>query len=332
MLIQNPPVAITDRLWMLGTTEYPVYLFRGAQYGTLFEGGIGPLAAVLRQQLTDLEIAGDRIRQLIVTHAHPDHVMAVPAMRELCPGIQVIASETAARTLSVEKAVAFFAKMDDALTDSLIAQGLVVESQRRTPLAENRIVIDRQVREGDAIEVDDGVAFQVLQTPGHSDCSLSFYEPQAKLLIISDATGYYMPAHSGWWPNYFAGYGPYVQSIERLAAVDAEVLGLSHNGAIRGTEAVGAVLPRRPGGDPSVPPADRRSREVGQDAARDRRGTGPGDPRENAADVSGFLSEELRDSGQGVPAARRNRGTGRLTRHAGRNQSRSRAPNATRKR
>ena len=238
MLIQNPPVAVTDRLWMLGTTEYPVYLYRGSQYGTLFEGGIGPLAAVLRKQLTDLEIAGDRIRQLIVTHAHPDHVMAVPAMRELCPGIQVIASETAARTLSVEKAVAFFAKMDDALTDSLIAQGLVVESQRRTPLAENRIVVDRQVREGDAIEVDDGVAFQVLQTPGHSDCSLSFYEPQAKLLIISDATGYYMPAHSGWWPNYFAGYGPYVQSIERLAAIDAEVLGLSHNGAIHGSDAV----------------------------------------------------------------------------------------------
>ncbi|MCL4207325.1 MAG: MBL fold metallo-hydrolase [Pirellulaceae bacterium] len=239
MLIQNPPVAITDRLWMLGTTEYPVYLFRGSQYATLFEGGIGPLAAVLRQQLADLGIAGDSIRQLIVTHAHPDHVMAVPAMRELCPGIQVIASETAARTLSVEKAVAFFAKMDDALTDSLVAQGLVAESQRRAPLAENRIAIDRPVREGDTIEVDDGVAFQVLQTPGHSDCSLSFYEPQAKLLIVSDATGYYMPAHGDWWPNYFAGYGPYVQSIERLAAIDAEVLGLSHNGAIRGAEAVG---------------------------------------------------------------------------------------------
>jgi 2-aminobenzoylacetyl-CoA thioesterase len=238
MLIQRPPVDITERFWMLGTTEYPVYLYRGATFDTLFEGGIGPLAGVLRQQISDLAIDGQGIRQLIVTHAHPDHVMAVPAMRRICPRVQVIASETAARTLAIEKAVSFFAKMDQALTDSLIAQNLIAESHRGEALAENQIGVDREVREGDSIEVDDGVAFQVLQTPGHSDCSLSFYEPQAKLLIISDATGYYMPQHNTWWPNYFAGYGPYVESIERLAAIDAEVLGLSHNGAIRGADAV----------------------------------------------------------------------------------------------
>jgi 2-aminobenzoylacetyl-CoA thioesterase len=238
MLMQNPPVALTDQLWMLGTTEYPVYLFRGSQYDTLFEGGIGPLAAVLQQQVHDLQIDPARIRQLIVTHAHPDHVMAVPAMRQLCPNVQVIASETAAETLAVDKVVLFFAKMDDALTDSLVAQHLVDEAQRRAPLAENQIAVDRTVRDGDTIAVDEGVAFQVLHTPGHSDCSLSFYQPQARLLIISDATGYYMPEHSDWWPNYFGGYGAYLESIERLAAIDAEVLGLSHNGAIRGADAI----------------------------------------------------------------------------------------------
>jgi 2-aminobenzoylacetyl-CoA thioesterase len=238
VLIQNPPVQILDRLWMLGTAGYPLYLVRGRQQDTIFEGGIGPLAAVLRQQLNDLDIAADRVRQLIVTHAHPDHVMAVPALRELCPGIQVVASPTAAQTLAVEKVVAFFAKMDDALTGSLIDQGLASEEQRRPPLAENRIGVDREITEGDTVEVDDGVEFQVLQTPGHSDCSLSFYEPQARVLIISDATGYYLPQLPGWWPNYFSDYGAYVQSIERLATIDADVLCLSHNGAIRGADEV----------------------------------------------------------------------------------------------
>ena len=27
MLIQNPPAAITDRLWMLGTGPYPLFLY-----------------------------------------------------------------------------------------------------------------------------------------------------------------------------------------------------------------------------------------------------------------------------------------------------------------
>jgi glyoxylase-like metal-dependent hydrolase (beta-lactamase superfamily II) len=244
MLVKDPPVEIIDKLWMLGTNEYPCYLYQGRDQATIFEGGIGPLGAVLRQQLRDLDIAADRIKQLVVTHAHPDHVMAVPMVRQMCPGIQVVASEPAAKTLAAEKAVAFFCKMDDALTGSLIDLGLVSDEQRRPPLTENRITVDRVVREGDAVEVDEGVAFRVLETPGHSDCSLSFHEPNRNVLIISDATGYYMPQHDGWWPNYFTDYGAYVDSIERLAGIGAEVLCLSHNGVVRGSDDVAEYFRR----------------------------------------------------------------------------------------
>ena len=78
----------------------------------------------------------------------------------------------------------------------------------------------------------------MLQTPGHSDCSLSFYEPGEKVLVVSDATGYYMPQCDEWWPNYFSSYGDYVDSMRRLAQLDTEVLCLSHNAAVRGGEAV----------------------------------------------------------------------------------------------
>jgi glyoxylase-like metal-dependent hydrolase (beta-lactamase superfamily II) len=82
----------------------------------------------------------------------------------------------------------------------------------------------------------------VLETPGHSDCSLSFHEPARGILIISDATGYYLPEHEYWWPNYFTGYGAYLASMKRLAALGAEVLCLSHNGAITGAADVGAYF------------------------------------------------------------------------------------------
>lgn len=238
MLIQNPPAKIAGNLWMLGTTGYPLYLYRGQRGATIFEGGIGPSAAVLRQQLGQLGVTGDDVRQLVITHAHPDHVMAIPALAALCPQAQVVASELAAKTLSVEKVVGFFCKMDDTLTNSLIELGLASDDQRREPLPQNVIPVGRTVREADAIEVDEGVAFQVLETPGHSECSLSFYEPAAKLLIISDASGYYMPEHDAWWPNYFADYGQYLSSLQRLAQIDAEVLCLSHNGALRGAAAI----------------------------------------------------------------------------------------------
>jgi 2-aminobenzoylacetyl-CoA thioesterase len=238
MLVKDPPVQIIDKLWMLGTNLYPLYLLQGAQGGTIVEGGTGAMGPILREQLAQLNVAADTIRQVIVTHAHPDHVMAVPLFREMFPQVSVIASAPAAKTLQAEKAVGFFCKMDDLLTGALIQAGVVGEQHRRGPLAANTIAVDRVVQEGDTIEVDAGLALEVLETPGHSDCSLSFYDRARRVLIISDATGYYVPQYDTWWPNYFSDYAAYLRSIERLAALDAEVLCLSHNGVIRGSEAV----------------------------------------------------------------------------------------------
>jgi glyoxylase-like metal-dependent hydrolase (beta-lactamase superfamily II) len=238
MLVKDPPVEIIDNLWMLGTNLYPLYLFQGSRGGTIVEGGTGAMGPILREQLAQLGIAADTIRQVIVTHAHPDHVMAVPLFREMFPQVSVIASAPAAKTLQAEKAVAFFCKMDDMLTGALIQSGVVGEQHRRGPLAANLIAVDRVVKDGDTIEVDAGVVLEVLETPGHSDCSLSFHDRARRVLIISDATGYYVPQYDTWWPNYFADYAAYLRSIERLAALDADVLCLSHNAVIRGVDAV----------------------------------------------------------------------------------------------
>ncbi|NUQ66247.1 MAG: MBL fold metallo-hydrolase [Pirellulales bacterium] len=242
MLVKDPPVEITEGLWMLGTSEYPLYVYHGGGEYTIFEGGIGAVGPILAEQFEALGIAGQSVARIVVTHAHPDHVMAVPAFRQMFPQATVVASEIAAKTLAVEKAVAFFAKMDQMLAAALIEHGLIREQHRAVPPAENRIAVDRSLHEGDTLEVGAGKTFQVFETPGHSDCSLSFFEPVARILVVSDATGYYMPRHGAWWPNYFTDYGKYVASMERLAGLDAEILCLSHNGAVRGADEVAAYF------------------------------------------------------------------------------------------
>jgi len=241
MLVKDPPVEVAQNLWMLGTNAYPLFLFQGQQEDAIFEGGIGAMGPVLREQFQQMGIAADRVKQVVVTHAHPDHVMAVPLFRQMFPQAAVVASAVAARTMGAEKAISFFCQMDDALTASLLKTGLIGESHRPQPLAEKQIPVDRVVKEGDAIVVEEA-SFGVLETPGHSECSLSFYEPRRKILLISDATGYYMPGEQAWWPNYFAGYRAYVDSMRRLAGLEAETLCLSHNGAIRGAEEIRAYF------------------------------------------------------------------------------------------
>jgi len=241
MLIKDPPVAVTGTLWMFGTTAYPVYLFLGESEAAILEGGIGASGPMLRQQMAAAGIRPELVKQVVVTHAHPDHVMAVPRFREMFPGVTVVASEIAARTLAAEKAIAMFRQVDEAVCASLAKLGRIAEEHRPEPFAGSQIAVDRAVKEGDVIAVD-GRGFQVLATPGHSECSLSFYEPAEQILLISDATGYYMPEAGAWWPNYFSDYAAYLASMRRLAGLPAEVLCLSHNGAIRGADDVRAYF------------------------------------------------------------------------------------------
>jgi len=71
MLINNPPVEITDNLWMLGTNEYPLFLFKGEGEGTIFEGGTGAMGPILGRQMEQLGIigppeSGGRMREVLI--------------------------------------------------------------------------------------------------------------------------------------------------------------------------------------------------------------------------------------------------------------------------
>ncbi len=49
MLIANPPVAIADGLWMLGTAAYPLYLVQSGGEAAIFEGGTGSMAPLVAE-------------------------------------------------------------------------------------------------------------------------------------------------------------------------------------------------------------------------------------------------------------------------------------------
>lgn len=241
MLIKNPPVEIADGLMMLGTNEYPIFLVQSQDEAALFEGGVGACGPVVSEQIAKLDVSVHEIKQIVITHAHPDHVMAVPAFRELFANAVVCASEAAAKTLMVEKAVGFFTKIDGMLTEALIKAGSITEQHRPQPLKEHRIPVDQTLADGDIVTVGD-LKFTCLATPGHSDDSLSFHEPGRGILIIADATGFYLPDSEYFWPNYFSDYESYLGSIKRLAGLDAEILCLGHNAVIKGRDAVEAFF------------------------------------------------------------------------------------------
>lgn len=237
MMILNPPAEVSPDILMLGTSPYPVYLLKGGHRGILVEGTIGAMGPMVAEQLQEFGIANDYIAQVLVTHAHPDHVMALPFFRKLFPNATVVASGIAAKALQAEKAVAFFSKIDAMLTESLLKSGVIRERHRPTERAGATIPVDRIVSDGDTIETG-SLSLKVMSTPGHSECSTSFFEPVKRFVISADVTPYYIAAHDYWWPNYFTGYGAYMASMDRVSALGAEIACLGHTATITGADEV----------------------------------------------------------------------------------------------
>lgn len=238
MLITRVPRELAEGFWMLGSEAYPLYVYAHTEQASVLEGGISALGPVLAEQLEARRLAPGGLGKLVVTHAHPDHVMAIPWLRRRYPQLKVIASQAAADTLANPKALAAFGQIDVALAESLRQAGRLDQPADAPPTDPELFAVDEVVRQGDTIEVASEVAFQVLETPGHSPCSISLFEPAKRFLVVSDATGYWLPADDYWWPNYFGDYGVYLASMERLAGLSSEVLCLSHNAAITGREEI----------------------------------------------------------------------------------------------
>lgn len=71
-----------------------------------------------------------------------------------------------------------------------------------------------------------GLVFRVVATPGHTPGSISFFEPNLRLLIAGDAVqGYGFPGRP---PVYFSSGREYRRSLSRLMKLDPEIVVTGH--------------------------------------------------------------------------------------------------------
>jgi len=105
------PGALSPTFYLLGTPLYPAYLSIG-EYGMIIEGGIRATADLLIGQINALGIASERIKYIALTHTHPDHIGAIPYLKQQWPQLQVIGGTVAAGLLKREEAVKEFLQVD----------------------------------------------------------------------------------------------------------------------------------------------------------------------------------------------------------------------------
>jgi glyoxylase-like metal-dependent hydrolase (beta-lactamase superfamily II) len=208
---------------LLGNGHFNFFVV-GQKEAAIVECGVSSGVVNLGEQWVQLE-KKPAIFHLITSHAHFDHVCGIPALRNLFPQAQVLASKEAQKVLSKSKIVNNFFEQDEKMSAVLLEEGLVVE-KIASPSME-AIVVDQTLKEGDYIDLRDGLRLQVIAAPGHSPCSLAYYLPNDQLMFLSDAGGFQI-SDEDLFPVFFQGYEMYIETIKRLMGFPTHVLGIAH--------------------------------------------------------------------------------------------------------
>jgi hydroxyacylglutathione hydrolase len=193
------------------------YLVDGGDEAALIDSGIGAAVDALVANVERAGVARESVRLLLLTHAHPDHSGGARGLKDLLPGLRLVASPHVAA--AVERG-------DEA--------AMSLEAGKRAEFypADYRFrscPVDGELRDGERVEVGN-VTFTALDTPGHSAGHLAFLADIGgrRACFVGDLVFY--GGRISLESNWDCSLRDYATSIERLARQHIDALLPGHHG------------------------------------------------------------------------------------------------------
>jgi glyoxylase-like metal-dependent hydrolase (beta-lactamase superfamily II) len=221
---------VHDRLWYLGREESGIYLLEGDSSSLIISGGMSYLAPMVLNQMHAFGIDEGRIGKLLILHAHFDHIGLIPFFRRRYPALDIFASRRGWEILMMPKGIDTINAFSRLVADKMGVAGCL----EGRDLEWRDDVTGEAVSEGDQIDLG-GLTVRIIETPGHSSCSLSAYCPEIRALFPSDGAG--IPYDQAIIPAGNSNFTLYQQSLEKLEPLAVDLLCADHYGYITGPEA-----------------------------------------------------------------------------------------------
>lgn len=206
-----------DGIYIFVDVEMPVYGIKG-QKNYLVDSVFTFLAPKVLEELERENFIPD---YLLLTHSHYDHIGSAPVLKKRFPGMKIVASRRTAEVLSKPKAIELI-KSFEKEAELLFGEGSSYEFEA--------FKVDVVVREGDKIE-----EFEVIETPGHTKCSVSFIFPEKRIIFVGDAAG--VQEDNGYIrPQFLSSYSDYLGSLTKILKYSLYDLAMGHGGIFQGEE------------------------------------------------------------------------------------------------
>jgi 2-aminobenzoylacetyl-CoA thioesterase len=227
---------IRENLWYLGREESGIYLLEGMTSSLIISGGMSYLAPVVQSQLRDFAIDETKIGKLLILHAHFDHVGLVPFFKRRYPDLEVCASSRAWEILQTAKGIETINAFSHLIAERM---GLDANLTGRN-LQWRDGITGTTVSEGATLDLG-GTIVEILETPGHSSCSVSAYVRGMGALFPSDGGG--IPYGETIIPSGNSNFTKYQESLAKLKICRVDILCADHYGYVTGEEAE-SYIPR----------------------------------------------------------------------------------------
>lgn len=224
------PGKITEGFYMLGTASNPMYLLREGNEWVLIEGGIELHASYIIEQIKSIIPDISQLKYWFITHSHYDHCGLIESVFELLPEVNLYASTEAIRNLSNVKYVEKVRQLN-----RLAHKNEELCTSSKGNLSELKILPFSEFTQ----KHPNGNNYLIIETPGHSNCSVSIYNISRKILFVSDALGEIISAKE-WFPLPFESMRLFIKSIKSLNELNVLYVALGHYGVLEGRDAESA--------------------------------------------------------------------------------------------
>ncbi len=220
---------------LLHDTLFPLYIIKGEK-NFLIDSGPAVYGDIFHERITNaLKTFGtstnERIDTLLLTHSHWDHTGAAYYLQQKY-GFDILASRQAVKLLEKSKVTGFIDRLNEGYREMMN-----INSDIRFGQLEKMA----EVSDGDTIRVDSESCLEVIETPGHTKCSLAYLLHPDRILFHGDTAGLREKDNST-KPLFLSNYNEYEESLKRLMDIEAEVLAFPHNRFIKGKERVKTFL------------------------------------------------------------------------------------------
>lgn len=220
-----------EGLHILGTNHFPTHLVTGSRH-VLLEAGVACLGSFYVSGIQNV-INKEQPTHLFLTHVHFDHCGAAAFLKRQYPCMKICASPKAADIMRRPNAIETITQLSDEVKELLDSRG---ETDQNSETPFEPFEVDLLLKEGDRIDIGNGLTVDVMETPGHTWDSLSFHIPGKKWVFVGEAAGICGP--TGFISTEFlSDFDDYMHNLERLAALNPDLICQSHFALFTGTDA-----------------------------------------------------------------------------------------------